>query len=285
MNSDQADGQAGGTWSDERLLAAAAAWAWWPPDTTVHDEPEYLLTLDGADQARNVVQRSSAITSSGDDLIAEVLERVRAAGRAAVGWWVLPTTLPADMGAILERRGFALAEQEDVLAWDLGDGPEPRLPSLDVPAGVSAALVRDAAGLRLVHELGARVFGHPAPSEETLALWTREMEARECAGTRTELSYLAFVDGMPAGSAGTTLTLPVARLWAGGILPEFRGRGAYRALVEARLRDAHARGARYAITKAATGTSSPILRRAGFRYLGRERCYTLSWDAEHGGTA
>jgi GNAT superfamily N-acetyltransferase len=69
---------------------------------------------------------------------------------------------------------------------------------------------------------------------------------------------------------------PDARLWGGGVVPEARGRGAYRAVLDARLRYAVDHGATLALVKGRVETSGPILRRAGFAAYGQERAYLLS---------
>lgn len=55
-----------------------------------------------------------------------------------------------------------------------------------------------------------------------------------------------------------------AGIWGGSTLPDFRGRGIYRALVAARARSAVARGIRY-IHSDCTDMSRPILERSGLR--------------------
>lgn len=265
------------TWSDERILAEAERWTWWPPDTTAIEEPEYLLTLWTESPQRNIVHWTHAGGRSGDALIENVLERLKAAGRTGVYWWVTPATRPATLEDTLVRHGFRLTETVDILAWDLGTGSEPALPALDVPAGATTELVRDAATLRTMHELAARGFGEAPPTEEQLRHYTAELAEQERTGKRTGFEFVAYVDGQPVSSAGFTLVGQVARFWGAATLPEARGKGAYRALVAARCAEAHRRGARIALTKARAGTSGPILRRAGFRAFGQERCYELTW--------
>lgn len=59
-----------------------------------------------------------------------------------------------------------------------------------------------------------------------------------------------------------------AGLFGGGTLPQWRGRGIYRALVAHRAQLAAARGYRYLYVDASS-QSSPILRRLGFDCLAR----------------
>jgi GNAT superfamily N-acetyltransferase len=182
------------------------------------------------------------------------------------------------MSEVLAARGFTVAERLDVLTFDLGTAPVPILPRLEVPPDAHVDLVRDGATLRQMYALDAEIFGDPPTIEERMERQVRELEEAERAGMRTEFQFLATADGRPAGSAGMLMVGEVARLWGGGVAPWARGRGLYRALVAARLRLAHARGARIALTKARVGTSGPILRRAGFRAIGQEIAYELRWE-------
>lgn len=79
--------------------------------------------------------------------------------------------------------------------------------------------------------------------------------AAEAGGEVVSAVWLAF---FPPGAGS------FARLLGGSTLPQWRGRGIYRALVAARAQRAAARGVRY-LQVDASGGSAPILRRLGFR--------------------
>lgn len=66
-----------------------------------------------------------------------------------------------------------------------------------------------------------------------------------------------------------------AGLYSGGTIPEYRSRGAYRALVAARAAVARRRGYRFLIVDARE-TSRPILQRLGFEPLATVRGWTLA---------
>jgi GNAT superfamily N-acetyltransferase len=80
--------------------------------------------------------------------------------------------------------------------------------------------------------------------------------------------YVAYIDGQPVASARAEF--PPARsfaaLWGGGTIPEYRGRGIYRALVRVRAEEARKRGYPY-LRVDARETSRPILERLGFTPL------------------
>jgi GNAT superfamily N-acetyltransferase len=78
--------------------------------------------------------------------------------------------------------------------------------------------------------------------------------AAEAGGEIVSAAWLAFFQ--PGADS-------FARLLGGSTLPQWRGRGIYRALVAARAQRAAARGVRY-LHVDATDDSAPILRRLGF---------------------
>jgi GNAT superfamily N-acetyltransferase len=94
--------------------------------------------------------------------------------------------------------------------------------------------------------------------------------AEQMFGTRRELeqnarAVVAFVDGQPVSGGRVDLDpgLDFAGLFGGATLPEFRGRGLYRATVARRAEIARERGYRWLYVDAAE-TSRPILERLGF---------------------
>ena len=80
--------------------------------------------------------------------------------------------------------------------------------------------------------------------------------------------YIARWDGEPAATAGAALHPGSVYLIGGVVLPAFRSRGLYRALVDARLAVARERKIPLATSLAKADTSAPILERLGFeRYF------------------
>jgi GNAT superfamily N-acetyltransferase len=76
--------------------------------------------------------------------------------------------------------------------------------------------------------------------------------------------FLARVDGCPAGVAAYVTTGTSAYQLGAVVLPPFRSRGVYQALVRERLRHARAHGLPLATIHAKADTSAPILGRLGF---------------------
>ena len=256
----------------ERVLEAAGRWVWVPTDAVEVETPEYRLTRY---PHRTSVQWSRTDRPV-DDLVDEVLHQVRAWGRGRLRWWVSGRSRPAGTEHVLRRRGFELVEIVQVLAVDdLPGRLAGVVEDLGVPADVTTRTVDDAQSLRRAGELSAAAFGWDPPTEEQVAAMLATLEEERSTAQWSERQFLALVGGVAVGAAGCTVVGDVARLWGGGVLPEARGRGAYRALLAARLAAAAERGADLALVKGRTDTSGPILRRAGFTSYGAERCYEL----------
>ena len=79
-------------------------------------------------------------------------------------------------------------------------------------------------------------------------------------------TYLAFVDDKPVASATAVFADAAVMLVGGATLSEARGRGCYRALVEARWQDAVKRGTPALVVQAGA-MSRPILERLGFELV------------------
>lgn len=250
-----------------RVQAAVAEWVWLPDGSRESRTDEYHV-IDYPDELMGVptqVQWSRSGRPVGE-LIDEVADRARAWGRPALDWWVSEATLPADTERALVARGGQPKETVAVLAYDLGGG----VPDLAVPTDLRVAFVVDEPTVRDAGAVSARVWSDRAPTEAEIQ--------RELRGLADPASakVVAYLDGRPASYGGCTIAGDAARLWGAATLAEYRGRGAYRAVLAERLQWAAAHGAAFAIVKGRVETSGPILRRAGFVAYGEERSYTLT---------
>ena len=97
--------------------------------------------------------------------------------------------------------------------------------------------------------------------DEQRHIWERIRKTDWC-------TFLAYVDGRPVGraSCASTSAGPLELLNA-GVLPAYRGRGIYRALLRARWDEAVRRQTPILVTQGGS-LSRPILERTGFRTIG-----------------
>lgn len=183
-----------------------------------------------------------------------------AAQRLPFRWCVGPLTEPADFGGTLERLGF--------VGWPTrGMAIDPAVWKHVDHEGISIEPVTEA-NLATYYACWARGWELHVPD---VPAWIAD-HVRAIETGRFHF-YLARVDGAPAGIAGYITKERSAYLVGGNVLPEFRKRGVYRALLDERLRGVAAHGLSLAVTQAREATSAPILEALGFESLYRSHMY------------
>jgi GNAT superfamily N-acetyltransferase len=165
-------------------------------------------------------------------------------------WTVGPDSRPLDLGERLEQRGLVRREMRGMVRECAG------MPLAEVDPRVSVELVDAAGEPEFTHVLAQGWEMDPAP------LAPYHVSVLRDRSRRTQL-FLARYDGRPAGAATASSSGRTSHLVGGVILPEFRGRGLYRTLVQRRLTAAAERGIEIATTHAGA-MSGPVLERLGF---------------------
>jgi GNAT superfamily N-acetyltransferase len=235
-----------------------------PDDAGLTLEREERITRavgPGPGPEDNCILWSDLGEETADSVIAGEHARARAENRA-LEWKVYGHDRPSDLAERLIAQGFLPDEPETLLAFDLAQ-PLPRAPEIGI-----RRLFRPA-DLGPVGAIKAAVWGEDASSSvETLA--------RTLADWPELLSVYVALDGEGRPAAAGWLKKPPGRafasLWGGATMPNERGKGLYRALVAARLKEARDAGYAYA-TVDARETSRPILERLGFARLATVRGY------------
>ncbi len=163
--------------------------------------------------------------------------------------------LPADLPDRLLAAGFEPEERETVViaaiaALDLDSPP---------PDGVATREVTELADFERIGAMEQAVWGGDEGS------WMGWLHEELVADPESLRVFVAEADGVvvSAGWVRFPSGTEFGTLWGGATLPEWRGRGIYRALVAHRARLAAERGCRYLETDASDG-SRPILERLGF---------------------
>ncbi len=197
-----------------------------------------------------------------DDAIAVVHRTIDqyASHRLPFRWCVGPLTEPVDFGGTLERLGF--------VGWPTrGMAIDPASWKHVEHAGITIEPVTEA-NLPAYYACWARGWEFHAPD---VAAWMAD-HVRVFATGRFHF-FLARVNGEPAGTAGFITKPNSAYLVGGNVLPEFRTRGVYRALLDERLRAIRGLSLSLALTQAREATSAPILEALGFESLYRSHMY------------
>src|SRR5580693_411311 len=213
-----------------------------PPAGVTYERDGPLLRAAGGHRGYITGPRDIGVTGAElDRLIAR--QRDYFAGRGeAVGWQTRAHDEPADLTARLRAAGFVPGEERTVLIGltaELATAPV-------LPGGVVLRWVTADDDMHRVAALqGIAVLAAEADGDVVCAGW------------------LAFFQ--PGADS-------FARLLGGSTLPQWRGRGIYRALVAARAQRAAASSVRY-LQVDASDDSAPILRRLGFRAVTTTTAY------------
>jgi GNAT superfamily N-acetyltransferase len=191
-------------------------------------------------------------------------------------WKLYSYDRPADLGERLLAAGFTSEDEEAVMIAEAagaaelaGGSPDPA--GRGLPAGVRLVPVTDEAGVGRMIEVHDRVFG-------TDHSQLRASLIAQLAGSPQSTAMIVAMAGDEPVSSARIDFYPgteFAGLFGGGTLPQWRGRGIYRALVAYRARLAAARGYRYLQVDASV-ESRPILERLGFACLAMTTPYTWS---------
>jgi GNAT superfamily N-acetyltransferase len=198
--------------------------------------------------------------------IPRMLDEVRELIAAGVktDWYLGPSTRPARLAEELIALGLRVPEDgsEMLDALLLDDEPD------GMPTDVETYEVATMSDFTDAAEVRWEAFGMPDEEREhsrgfLAAYYEEHLRTRN----RSTVAFVARLDGRVAGSANALLSDRGLFLVGGATAPWARGRGVYRALVEARWRYAVERGTPALTVHAISTTSSPILRRVGFREI------------------
>ena len=173
-------------------------------------------------------------------------------------WKLYDYDQPADLASLLLDAGFVPEEAEALMLAEVTRVPQ----QVKLPDGVRLERVTDAAGIAALTGLHEDVFG-----KDESGLRNALTEQLSAAPELIEM-VVAMAGDQPVCSARIEFVpgTQFAGLWGGGTLPQWRGRGIYRALVAYRAALAAGRGYRY-LQVDASPDSRPILERIGFDCL------------------
>jgi GNAT superfamily N-acetyltransferase len=207
--------------------------------------------------AWNVVQRLRLSAATIDPVIEQVHAILAARGRTECSWEVGGSATPTDLVEQLHRRGLVDDDDPDLVGMLLRREP----PAVEA---IEARPVRSFEEFREANTVAFTAFGSVAPSDEERerARYEEELE------TGLKRTFVAVLDDRIVGAGTSTYLDRAVTLNGGSVLPDARGRGAYRALVHARWEDAVERGTPVLVTQAGR-MSTPILLRLGFEEAAR----------------
>jgi GNAT superfamily N-acetyltransferase len=233
------------------------------PGVRVEVEDRVTRTV-GTDGSWSAVVCSRLTDDDADEVITG--EIARSAG--SFEWKLYSHDGPADLPDRLRAAGLTPEPVETLMVAEIADLDLP----VAAPDGVRLTTVADDAGVAAMLGVHDDVFGagsvHPSVVEAVRA--SLDMRPRPIEAVIAWAGDVAVSAGRVEFHEGTDF----AGLWGGGTLPEWRGRGVFRALVGHRAVLARERGYRY-LQVDALPTSRPILQRMGFQPLAETTPWVL----------
>ncbi len=248
---------------DEILEQAQWDFFWAPADAEIVDRPELLYIRSARDQAfLNTVTRTRAKAWQLPGLLDEVAEAHRG---VTSRWLVCPQSQPPSLERALAERGYAAEGQSYGYALPV---------ELFQPRPTPEIVVRRVDGRAALEDwyrVVSASFGVTVHAGEA----ERAAELASCQSAAARIQRFVGYDRHNAPvAAGDLRIYPALRfgyLVAGCTLPEARGRGAYSALLGARIELARARGMNLVGLYAIVDTSAKLVEHLGFRRYGPMR--------------
>lgn len=230
---------------------------WLPPDVTVVDGPDALYLACRRDEGYvNAVLRVRAPLAS----LPALVDEVDAAHRAVTSRWMLAgSSRIAELPPLLTARGYTATHEHFAYGLDVATyAPRPT-------SGLVARPVETLDDLRDAVSVADRAFDRaPARDDETLRGELRACTAPDARVRRFVVRDARTGEALASGGMNVYPALRFGFLWAGGTAPAARRRGAYTALVAARVEAARALGLTHVGLYARVGTSAPIVAAQGF---------------------
>jgi GNAT superfamily N-acetyltransferase len=191
------------------------------------------FTAPAGDDNGNLVLFSRFGDDGADRAIHEQIAYYRRQTRP-VEWKVFEHDSPPDLRTRLVVQGFKPRERDAIMVMNVREA-QPRLlrpPHADVRRVTDVAQLDELAAL--LQEVYGLDFSYLA------RILAEDLRERPYFST----VYMTYVEGQPAGVAWAQFPTrsQFASLWGGTILPAYRGRGLYRALLAVRLQEAIRRG-------------------------------------------
>jgi GNAT superfamily N-acetyltransferase len=224
------------------------------------EKTPYVVRAIGKEGSGNCVVYSHFSKSEAEQVINHEIDYFAKLDRG-FEWKVYRHDEPLDLLARLRSRGFRIGEEEALMALDLNELP----PALLAPAAesVSVNAVKDDQGIADFLALESAIWNQPHTARELLR--GSLSDPLPC-----HLAFVAYSDKKPIGFGRVTVSRQgcFAGLWGGSVLPDFRGRGVYRALLSARIKYAEQFGSVRHLRVDALPSSRPILEKYGFKAIG-----------------
>ena len=242
---------------------APSAFNVWPPGFRRVLNDRYCLIL-GPSRFFAEVQRPR-LEGAVEKTVAEVRALAAERGHGPTIWWIGGPATPADLEKRLRALGFVEPDDRTSVAVALAIAEEPAFAPVDVEVRRVETLDDYLAAREVLWDAFETPLDRRAEERPQLEQAFRDEQERGATA-----AFIALHEDTPVAAGRAAFCDRGALLFGGGVRRDYRGRGAYRALVRARWDEAVARGTPALVTQAAP-SSEPILRRLGFEEVTRLR--------------
>jgi ribosomal protein S18 acetylase RimI-like enzyme len=200
----------------------------------------------------NAVLRCELPETEIDSKVASTIEHFRAKG-LPFRWKIVPSTRPKDLGERLQKNGLKLKEKLFGLVADARELEIETNPKVHVEK-VTVRNLEDWLNVQ------AKAWSVPP---QGIAFQRKSMAAALSSSESPYENYLAYMDGVPVGSAALRIADQYVYLMGGAVNEESRGQGVYRTLTSHRLKRIAELGL-LAVIHCLEKTSAPICLKLGF---------------------
>ena len=249
----------------EKFESAQAQTWWLPKSVVIHEGPDHCFYDHGG--RFNIVR----FTSSAENLESRLKQILEVAGEAPVQFTFLPHCHDEGVLAALQSAGFVPGHRHEARVIHVDQYG--RVPSADI----RVVMVKTFEDMKRVYSVRNKAFGEKAEeSDENLRLYF-EAASGDNARVRQFLAVDAH-SGEPMSQAAMSLYpgLGFSFLFAGGTIESARAKGAYTALVAARVAYARSIGIEHVGLFAREETSAPIVAQQGFEHCGEMHYWVLN---------
>ncbi len=243
------------------MLRRAMSDFWWTPDA-VNVLDEELATITHSDINERIFNQ--VIPHGPIPDTQEFIERIRGLQPNA-SRWVCTEVCDLRLFSHLERNKYQLGEEHGAFVIDVDSLPKKN-------HAFTLESVKDMKTMKEMYALRIDIFGGIFPRDEQQI----ELELEQCSTENPKVErFIAKIDGELAGTGSVTYfeELNFAFIWAGGVKEEFRGRGVYTSLLQARAKACKARNINFMGLYARNKTSAPIVAAQGFQKVGTMLSY------------
>ena len=249
----------------ERFEKAQEQTWWLPASVVIHEGPDHCFYRNGG--RFNIVR----FTPSADELESRLNHILAVVGAEPAQFTFHPHRHDEEVLGVLKAGGFVSGQRYEARVIHVDHYM--RTP----PEDIKVIMVETFENMKRVYSVRSEAFGDKVlESDETLRLYLKASS-----GSNARARQFLAIDahsGEPLSQAGMSLfpDLKFSLFFAGATLAAVRGRGAYTALVAARVAYAHSIGIEHVGLFAREDTSAPIVTRHGFEHCGEMQYWVLN---------